>query len=124
MAPNTGSRRRASRSGGSQSRRNYLLGTSAKDGNSDNDVPLLKFGSGNNWLKFKEKISTACVERYGDLGRLMELDNYYELPEIAGWRMLPYTGWETDEVKKMLYFGAVKARAKSIRMMEENRSKI
>ena len=78
------------------------MGTSAKEGNSDNDVPLLKFGSGNNWLKFKEKISTACVERYGDLGRLMELDNYYELPEITGHMMAPHTGWETDEVKRML----------------------
>ena len=110
MAPNTGSCRRAIRSGGNQSRRNYLLGTtSAKEGNSDTAVPLLKFGSGNNWLKFKEKISTECVEKYGDLGRLMELDAYYEPPEIIGSRMTPYIGWETNRVKEMLCMGEVKA---------------
>ena len=102
MTPNAESCRRAIRGGSSQARRNYLLGTSTKEGNSDSAVPLLKFGSGNNWLKFRERISTACLEKYGNLGRLIELDAYYEPPEITGTRMAPVIGWEIDRVKEML----------------------
>ena len=76
MAPNTG-RRRIARGGNRINRSNYLLGTHTKEGNSDTAVPLLKFGTGNNLLKFKEKILTACQEKYGDLARLMQLENYY-----------------------------------------------
>ena len=123
MAPNAGSKR-AARGGNRTNRSNYLLGTNTKEGNSDSAVPLLKFGTGNNWLKFKEKISTACLEKYGDLARLMQLENYYVPPEIVGARMAPYIGWETDRVKEMLYMGEVKARAKTIRTMEDNRSKL
>ena len=54
------------------------MGTKTKEGNSKSAVPLLKFGSGNNWLKFKEKIATACIEIYGDLGRLVETDTYHD----------------------------------------------
>ena len=91
MAPNSGSRRTA-RGGNRTNRSNYLLGTNTKEGNSDSAVPLLKFGTGNNWLKFKEKISTACLEKYGDLARLMQLENYYVPPEIVRTRMAPYIG--------------------------------
>ena len=65
-----------------QSKRDYLLGTTAKTGDSDAAVPLLKFGAKNNWLKFKEKLHTACVEKYGDLGRLLETEEYFEPKEI------------------------------------------
>ena len=123
MAPNTGSKR-ISRGGNRANRHNYLLGTSTKEGDSDSAVPLLKFGTGNNWLKFKEKFSTACLEKYGDLVRLLQLEEYFKPPEIEGARMAPYLGWETDKVKEVLYMGEIKARAKTIRMMEDNRSKM
>ena len=78
MAPNAGRNRRSTGS----DRRNYLLGNSSHAGNSDTAVPLLKFGTGNNWLKFKEKIITACIEKYGNLARLMQLESYYTPPKI------------------------------------------
>ena len=44
-------------------------------------VPVLRYGPDNNFSKFKEKLSTAVIEKYGDLGRLVETGEYYEPPE-------------------------------------------
>ena len=44
-------------------------------------VPVLRYGPDNNFSKFKEKLSTAAIEKYGDLGRLVETGEYYEPPE-------------------------------------------
>ena len=120
MPPNAGRNRRSKGS----DRNNYLLGNSSQAGNSDSAVPLLKFGTGNNRLKFKEKIITACIEKYGDLARLMQLEEYYTPPKLEGYLMEPYTDWKTDGVVKMLYFSKVKARAKAIRTMADDRSKL
>ena len=37
--------------------------------------------------------------------------------------MEPYIDWEYDKVKEILYIAEIKARAKIIRSMEEDRSK-
>ena len=100
------------------------MGNSSQAGNSNSAVPLLKFGNVNNWLRFKEKIITACIEKYGDLARLMQLEEYYSPPKLEGALMDPYTDWETNKVTEMLYFSEVKARAKAIRTMADDRSKL
>ena len=120
MPPNSGRNRRSRGS----DRSNYLLGKSSQAGNSDTAVPVLKFGNGNNWLKFKEKMITASIEKYGDLARLMQLEKYYYPPKLEGALMAPYTDWETNKVTEMLYFSKVKARAKVIRTMADDRSKL
>jgi hypothetical protein len=41
----------------------------------------LRFGSAsNNFLKFKEGLSTAALVQFGDVAKLIELDRYYEIP--------------------------------------------
>ena len=90
-------------------------------GSSDKAVPLLCFGANNNWLQFKERMATACLEKYGDLARLIESETYYE-PEPVD--KAQFEGWETDEVIKTLYIEEIKARAKIIRQMKENRAKM
>ena len=100
------------------------MGTSSQAGNNNPVVPLLTFGNGNNWLRFKEKIITACKEKYGDLARLMQLEEYYSPPKLEGALMDPYTDWETNKVTEMLYFSEVKARAKAIRTMADDHSKL
>ena len=65
MAPNAnqkGRNHRGRQQG--QSRKSYLLGESNKSGDSNLAVPLLRFGAKNNWLKFKEKMSIACTEKF------------------------------------------------------------
>jgi hypothetical protein len=44
-------------------------------------VPVLRYGPDNNFAKFKEKLSRAAIEKYGDLGRLVETGEYFEPPE-------------------------------------------
>ncbi len=45
-------------------------------------VPVLRYGPDNNFAKFKEKLSRAAIEKYGDLGRLVETGEYFEPPEL------------------------------------------
>jgi hypothetical protein len=35
---------------------------------------MLKYGPYNNFIVFKERLKTACMEKYGDLARLIELE--------------------------------------------------
>jgi hypothetical protein len=45
------------------------------------DVPMLRFGiASNNFLKFKEALSTAALIQFGDVAKLIECDKYYEVP--------------------------------------------
>ena len=105
MAPNaTRSRRGGQRGYENRANRNRAGYKSA--GSSDKDVPLLKFGQGNNWLVFKEKIYTACLEKYGDLARLIENEEYYDPPVIKDDE---FPGWKDDEIMKTLYIGEIKA---------------
>ena len=45
-------------------------------------VPVLRYGPDNNFAKFKEKLSRAAIEKYGDLGRLVETGEHFEPPEL------------------------------------------
>ena len=122
MAPNaTGGQRGFRGRKTNQSRRDYLLGGDSKSGDSDSAVPLLRFGAKNNWLCFKEKLSIACTEKFGDLGRLIDTGEYWVPPII---KSDDFPDWETNEIQKVLYLEAEKARAKLIRSMEQDRSKM
>ncbi len=45
------------------------------------DTPMLRFGTAsNNFLKFKEALSTAALIQFGDVAKLLELDKYNEIP--------------------------------------------
>ena len=127
MAPNSDKKKPAGRgfqrrNKGGQSRRNYLLGNNTKNAtDSDSAVPLLKFGAYNNWLKFKEKMATACTEKYGYLGRLIDTEEYYTLPAID---MVPYQGWQSDELKKTLYLDEAKDKARKERAMVQDQPKM
>ena len=45
-------------------------------------VPMLHYGQDHNFAKFKEKLSRAAIETYGDLGKLVETGEYFEPPEL------------------------------------------
>ena len=45
---------------------------------SNEDVPMLTFGSNTNFAVFKEKLGIACLEKYGNLGRIIEDSKYWE----------------------------------------------
>jgi hypothetical protein len=83
--------------------------------NSDEAVPLLRCGPANNFIVFKKRLAVACMERYGDLGRLIEDDAYYVPPEIDR------SGYSTmDELEKDLLKDKLKRREAEIAAMERN----
>jgi hypothetical protein len=45
------------------------------------DVPILKYGPGNNFMRFKEALSKKVLEEYGDLGKLIKQGEIGELKE-------------------------------------------
>jgi hypothetical protein len=48
------------------------------------NIPLLRYGvASNNFLKFKEALSTAALIQFGDVAKLIKLDKYYVAPMPA-----------------------------------------
>jgi hypothetical protein len=48
----------------------------SKSLNSNEAMPMLKFGPYNNFITFKERLRTTCMEKYGDLACLIDLEAY------------------------------------------------
>ncbi len=42
------------------------------------EIPILCYGPNNNFSKFKEALSYEALRQFGDLGRLIELGEYYD----------------------------------------------
>jgi hypothetical protein len=40
-------------------------------------IPILKYGKGNNFYKFKTAVSTQAMKEFGNLGKLINLEAYY-----------------------------------------------
>jgi hypothetical protein len=92
---------------------------SSKPPSSDEAVPTLKYGPYNNFLTFKECLKTACMEKYGGLGRLIDLEEYLEPEEID--RDNDYPDAKTDDVVKAQLIHAIKERTGVIEKMKANR---
>ena len=45
-------------------------------------VPILRFGVDNNFHKFRERLATAAIDRFGYLGELIETGRYYVPPPV------------------------------------------
>ena len=45
-------------------------------------VPMLRYGTTSNFLRFKELLATYALREYGNVARLIETDEYYEPPEV------------------------------------------
>ena len=89
--------------------------------NSDEAVPMLRYGPYNNFITFKERLKTACMERYGDLARLIELEDYWMPDEVDRTRE-EYREADTDEFQKAALIHAIKERTTTIAKMKANRS--
>jgi hypothetical protein len=50
--------------------------------NSDNAVPMLKYGAGSNYDMFNKQVAVACVGKYKTLGRLIVDEKYYVPPPM------------------------------------------
>lgn len=84
---------------------------------------MLTFGSNTNFSVFKEKLGIACLEKYGNLERIIEDSTYWEPPQISPAK------YKTDDndMKPILALdlsAAVKDRMSQISRMERGRPKL
>jgi len=88
-------------------------------------IPILKYGPGNNFAKFKEAISKVALKEYGDLGKLIRQGTYYIPPAP---NKTTYGSFDpkidVDGMNKATYLEDMKAYRKKIREMEDDCSKL
>jgi len=92
--------------------------------NSDQDVPMLRFGPNNNFVLFKERMSTACMEKYGPLGRLINKEAYWMPSDIeeSDFMVKDKDGnMVLTNVSKQSMAQAIKERITLIAKMKSNR---
>jgi len=118
----TGTGTDGNRSGGGRGRNNRGGRNVARDKPATDHgvVPILKYGPGSNWVVFNEKLSKAALEKYGDLGRLIEDEQYYEPPQVD--RSKYDLNNDPDGFNKILLQEALKARQKLVLKMESERA--
>jgi len=84
-------------------------------------LPILKYGKGNNFVKFKAALSEVALEEYGDLERLIKKESYYlptfTAPDYSG------MGLTTGEARKMR-MDAMKAHQRKLERMTDERPKL
>jgi hypothetical protein len=88
-------------------------------------VPVLKYGPGNNFAKFKEAISKVALKEYGDLGKLIRQGTCYipPAPDKTKYGLFD-PNVNIDGRNKAMYLEDMKAYRKKIREMEDDRSKL
>ena len=73
-------------------------------------LPILKYGQGNNFVKFKTALSEVALEEHGDLGRLIKQEKYY----VPGFMVPDYSGAGlTQDEERKLRMEAMKAQQKA-----------
>ena len=92
-------------------------GTKPKEG-----IPMLKYGKGNNFYKFKAALAEVAQEKFGNLGRLIEEDKYYE-PEYIPMVAPAGVVLDADELK-LLKSAAIREFASKVAKMEADRPKL
>jgi hypothetical protein len=84
-------------------------------------LPMLKYGKGNNYFKFKQELAEMAIKEYGNLGKLIELEKYY-LPKLE---LLDYTAMGIDSSQvKVMQTEAIKGLAKEIDKMRADRPRL
>ena len=105
---------------GGRGRRRFDNAKQKKDLDSNKNVPMLTFGTNTNYATFKERLTISCVEKYGDLARLLTDGKYYVPDELDP------NDFATDvdamkEIKKQEMLSEVKERRGAINKMKRER---
>jgi hypothetical protein len=67
-------------------------------------------------------MAKVCLEKYGDLGRLIKDEKYYEPPEVDRSKYPLSDDKDPDGINKMLLQEALKARQKAVLKMANERA--
>jgi hypothetical protein len=84
-------------------------------------LPMVRFGKGNNFYKFKAQLSNIVIEKYGYLGKLIELEKYYApVLIIPDFREMGVSSVNIGAME----LEAVKVHTKRLEKMVEDRPKL
>ncbi len=88
------------------------------------EIPILRYGPNNNFSKFKEALSYQALKQFGDLGRLIELGEYYDPeppdPDDYDFTLQGDPMW----MNRFVFSKPFKAHLKQREDMKMNRSKL
>jgi len=86
------------------------------------ELVILTHESPNNLLDFRRKLSVYALREFKDLRQMIELEDYYNQPQIA---ILPTEEFDEDNdpggFKKLLLSELIKQRQRIVSEMEQNR---
>ena len=84
-------------------------------------IPILKIGRANNFYKFRAALSNEATERYGNLGKLIDLEKYY----IPSFTVEDYTtmGISAEQAERM-NLEKFKEHSRKLTKMEDDRPKL
>jgi hypothetical protein len=77
-------------------------------------ILILKFGKANNFYKFRAALSNEATEKFGNLGKLIDLEEYY-LPELE----MQEQGFSEEQAERM-NFEVFKEQSRKLTKMEDN----
>ncbi len=84
-------------------------------------IPILKFGKANNFYKFRAALSNEATERYGNLGKLIDLEKYY----VPTFVVEDYTAMGfSDEQGERMNLEKFKEHSRKLTKMEDDRPKL
>ena len=98
----------------------------AKKLDSNENMPMLTFETSSNFAIFREKLLMVCLEKYGDLGRLIEDKEYYTPDPIEIDNFTPKPREKKYILKKDLasaYINTIKRRVTHMFKMRVERLK-
>jgi hypothetical protein len=84
-------------------------------------IPILRYGKGNNFYKFRETLSEVAMEKFGNLGKLIDLEEYY-LPEMVftDFKAMGYSDARIERLELEEY----NEHTRKLTKMEEDRPKL
>jgi hypothetical protein len=84
-------------------------------------IPMLKYGKGNNFYKFKAALLEAALREYGNLGKLIEQEKYYvPVLDLPDYKAKGITTANIDFMKNE----AMKDLAKEVGKMNRDKPKL
>lgn len=84
---------------------------------------MLRYRASTNFDQFKRKLIVAYLVNYGNLGRLIQDDDYYQPPAVVGTAFGDLSD-DPNGIKRSRLLKAYEARDKKVRNMEKDRVKM
>jgi hypothetical protein len=87
----------------------------------DKGIPMLKYGKGNNFYKFRAALSNEATEKFGNLGKLIDLEKYHQPSFVVeDYKAMGFT----DKQGERMNFERFKEHTRKLTKMEEDRPKL